>query len=473
MAAAALPARSATSRRDSSSLRRASSSAARCFASSSACRRASSSSCLRRASSSALSRASAAARSSSWRRRSASASALRRRASSSALRASCRTRTRVACSSAVSVRAMPAGRAVGRLPGPTARPAARARGLGAATAGGGRLAAAGFRRTGRHDALLANLDRHRLRAAMREALAHLAGLDRAAQPQRAAGTQRQGRFCSCSLASCSFASVMRFGTVLLCRRSFRPQPRLRCRRFIGAGRGNAQPGQLLADRASSRRHSFPPPTAACTIRSRPNAAPSSAAVSTVGARQIPPQRRQLSPAAFRAVPGAQQQGGPPVPYRVADPVEPGNRQAGPAGQARASRHTAGPAELRAGPRDPAAPIPAAAPPARKTRFATARSTISRRGVNHKPRPGSRAVDIGHDRRRRARRQSAAARARSRTSPVAMQRRCGDAAVSPLRLARHVAAACSHVKRRRLYSFAAGRRLGCRPRRTNGRVRGPP
>ena len=107
------------------------------------CLFASSSSTRRRASSSALRAPRSAARSSSWRRRSASASAARRRESSSALRASCRTRTRVACSSAVSVRA---GRPGGGRPAPRADGAA---GCGAAGLGAGsRSAAAGSPRPG-------------------------------------------------------------------------------------------------------------------------------------------------------------------------------------------------------------------------------------------------------------------------------------------------------------------------------------
>ncbi len=69
-----------------------------------------------------------------------------------------------------------------------------------------------FRRAaGRDDPLFANLDRDLLRASMREALAHLAGLDRSAQAESAAGAQRQGPFLLLvrfSHALCFYHSVM-------------------------------------------------------------------------------------------------------------------------------------------------------------------------------------------------------------------------------------------------------------------------
>ena len=204
-------------------------------------------------------------------------------------------------------RAGSAGRASGRpTPGGRRRGRLRARGgLGAGIGwGGGRLAAAGFRRTGRHDALLANLDRHRLRAAMREALAHLAALDRAAQPQCAAGTQRQTLLLVLvGVMFVRFSHALRYRPSLS-RRSFRLQLVIDCRRFIGAGSGNAQPGQLLEIEKQ-------PPTQFSAAHGGvhdPVAAKGRAKLGSgqgLGARQIPRQLRQLSPPAGRAVPGAQ------------------------------------------------------------------------------------------------------------------------------------------------------------------------
>ena len=367
LAAAALPARSATSRRDSSSLRRASSSAVRRFASSSARVRASSSSGLRRASSSARSRASSAARSSSWRRRSASASAARRRASSSALRASCRTRTRVACSSAVSVRAVPAGRAVGRLPvADGAAGCARAAGWARATGRRRRLAAAGFRRAGR--ARRASCEPRpsppssgHARSSGAPGRSRPVGAAPSVPPERSV----KGRFCSCSLASCSFASVMRFGTVLLsapdlagCNSSSTaagPSRRERQRAARPASRDRAAAAGTVSRRPRRRARSGRGRT---PRQARPRSAPSAHGRSRASSAS-------LSPPALGAVPGAQQQRGPPVPYRLADPVEPGNGQPGPAAKPERVDNSAAPAEFRADPQDPAAPIPAAAPRAQR------------------------------------------------------------------------------------------------------------
>ncbi len=308
---------------------------------------------------------------------------------------------------------------------------------------------------------------------MREALAHLAGLDRAAQPQACrrnaasdASARARWRLVR-SLQSC--ASIPSFS----CAGASGAKLVIACRRFDRApGAATRSPASFSRSR-SSRRHSFPPPTAACTIRSRPKAAPSSAAVRALGARQIPRQLGQLSPPAVRAVPGAQQQRGPPVPHRVADPVEPGNRQAGPSGKPERVDSSAGPARFRAGPRDPAAPIQAAAP--RGQRPASPRRDPLYRGAASTTNPVRAAARRYRARpSRRVRRQSAAAGRDRRTSPVAMQRRCGDAAVSAAPFA--AVAPPQPVPRETPSPLLLRRRglcLGCRPRRTNGRVRGPP
>jgi len=177
---------------------------------------------------------------------------------------------------------------------------------------------------------------------------------------------------------------------------------------------------------SSRRHSLPPPTAACTIRSRPKAAPSSEAVrasahgrcraSSVSFRRPPsaPSRAPSSRAARPCRTASPTRSNPATakPARLASPSESTQRRASSSSSrsARSGGTDTGRRAARA-----------------KTRFATARSTISRRGVNHKPRPGSRSsisgttVPSGPITKR-------SSRARSRTSPEAMQRRCGDAAV---------------------------------------------
>jgi hypothetical protein len=124
---------------------------------------------------------------------------------------------------------------------------------------------------------------------------------------------------------------MRFGTVLFLRRNFRPQLVVFCRRFIAKWSGNAQSGQLLEIEKQ-------PPTQFSASHGGmhdPVATKGRAKLGSgqgIGARQIPRQLCQLSPPAGRTVSGAQQQGGPSASYRVANPVEPGNRQAGPSGQ---------------------------------------------------------------------------------------------------------------------------------------------
>ena len=386
--------------------------------------------------------------------------------------------------------AHPAGRARGsRAPRRSAcgqrRPGGAPAPAGAAGRGARRLGAGDGRRPparprpgsgaapGAIDALLANLDRHRLRAAVREALAHLRRLDRAAQPQRAAGTQRQGRFCSCSLASCSFASVMRFDTVLLLRRSVRPEL-VSTAAGPSAPRAARKPGQLLADRASSRRHSLPPPTRRVHD---PVAAERRAQLGRgqhLGARQIPrPARASLRRPPLGAVQRAQQQGGPPASHRLADPVEPGNRQAGPSGKPERVDNSAGPADAssrsaRSGGTDDRPPRRAREKPLRHG----ALHYIAARRQPQTP-SGQPRLDIGHDRPVRARRQSAAA---GRDRAPRRWRCSGAAATRRLRrsVAASAAAAVFDVKRRRrLLLRRPGLCLGFRPRRTNGRVRGPP
>jgi hypothetical protein len=123
------------------------------------------------------SRASMEARSSSWRRRSALGEAARARILIG-LTASCSTRRgsraprRSAC--AATRRGRRAGSAVWRREVAVRRADAAAVGAPSGCAG------SAPRR--RNDALFADLDRHRLRAAVREALAHLAGLDGRRRP---------------------------------------------------------------------------------------------------------------------------------------------------------------------------------------------------------------------------------------------------------------------------------------------------
>ena len=264
LAAAALPARSATSRRDSSSLRRCASSSERWRASLGGAAARLLFLDLGRASSSARRRTSSAARCSSSRRRSASAWRRWRRASSSALCASCTARTRPARSSAVRLRGITTGRragsacAGGRPVLPHGRPAPLPRACRAPASPARSCAFCAPRPDG-------------LGAAMREALADLAGLDAAC----AVRAGRRGGPGSAAALSCSVAlSVISLHTVIL-----PPRP---------AGKGpsafpTAAFGRKPASRAASssrRRHSGPEPSAACTTCSRPKAAPISAAVST-------------------------------------------------------------------------------------------------------------------------------------------------------------------------------------------------
>ena len=135
-----------------------------------------------------------------------------------------------------------------------------------ATAGAAGSPRPRFRRApGRDDALLADLDRHRLRAAMREALAHLAGLDRSAQLQacrrtaasRGASALARWRLAR-SLQSC--ASVPSFS----CRRTGRRSTRLPAasRSPVAAARSPASFSQIEqqppAQRPAADRHVHDP-----------------------------------------------------------------------------------------------------------------------------------------------------------------------------------------------------------------------
>ena len=258
------------------------------------------------------------------------------------------TRTRVACSSAVSVRATPSGRRAGSAASGAASGVAGWARATVGAAGSGRPPSGAA--PGREDALLADLDGHRLRAAMREALAHLAGLDRSAQAKLPAERSVKGRFCSCSLASCSFASVMRFGTTILCRRPGRREIRCLARASRRAENRRAAPAS-----SNSRRHSVPPPTATCTIRSRPNAAPSSSAVNTVADGRSRPSAPSLRRPLSAPSSAEQQQRG--LAARTASPTRSNPATASPARRARPERvaRSAAPAGLRRGRQVPAAP----------------------------------------------------------------------------------------------------------------------
>ena len=313
----------------------------------------------------------------------------------------------------------------GRRAGSTVPGAAGSGAAGAAraTVGAAVSAARSLDRRGarRDDALLADLDRHLLRAPMREALAHLPGLDRPGpQSQRAAGTQ----------ASAAASALARVSLLLV-----RISHSLRYHHPADAGLPGAKSVSTAARRPKAGKPphiahqplaaAHPPPTATCTTRSRPNAAPSSAARqnhrrSGSPRPSAPSLRRPLSPPSSAKSSSAAL----PVPDRLADPVEPGDRRARPTREpefvdaaprqqrfdprsARSARHRNRPPRrarekpLRHRPLDYIAP--------RRSTTNPARAAVPRYPArSHRP----------------ERRQSAAARRGRRISPVTMQRRCG-------------------------------------------------
>ena len=418
LAAAALPARSATSRRDSSSLRRASSSSARFLVSSSARFLASSSSTRLRASSSARSaprwrsvpppgaggRPPPGRRGGANHRPPCARPAGRARGSRAPRRSAC-----AAPRACGQPGRPPAGVAAG--PG-WARAAVGAAGSGRPASGAAPGAMTRFLRTSTATAFErpceklcrtwpGSLGRRRLSVA----------------PERSV----RGRFCSCSLASWSFASVMRFGTTILYRRPGRRE--IRCllqpprrsenlpaatSRAAGGGTASRRP----PPRAQSGRGRTPrrvrPPSSTPPTASRARARPAFAA------RRLGAIRAQTAKA-------------PPCPCRTASPTRSNPATASPARRAKPSESPQRRASRRSSRSARSGGTVTGRRAARaKTRLASARSTISRRGVNHKPRPGSRAVDIRHDRRHPGPTTKRSSASRSRTSPVTMQRRCGDA-----------------------------------------------
>src|SRR6185437_16770374 len=142
--------------------------------------------------------------------------------------------------------------------------------------GSGFLAGAGWRlgrlAGARHDALLAHLDHHGLGAAMREALTDLARLHRLAQFEASA------RSCQGERPLLFLFVVIRHldpvpSFALRRRRCCRPRP---ISNSPAAARNPASRAASLSSALARR----PGPTTAWTTCSRPNAAPSSAAVST-------------------------------------------------------------------------------------------------------------------------------------------------------------------------------------------------
>ena len=308
-----------------------------------------------------------------------------------------------------------AGGAAGRLGRPGSR---RFRCGGSGTGDGRRRRVAARSLDGRgarrDDTLLADLDRHLLRAPVREALAHRPAFRRPGpQSQRAAGTQRQ-RTLPCSVRSWSFASAIRFDTTILRRRITRRQIRLDRGSRPKAGKPPHIAHQPLAER--TRAHCDMGDAVAAEghgeLVARQNHPQGSPCPSEPSLRRpfSPPSRAKSSSAALpcRTVSPTRSNPATAEPARRASPNSSTHRRANSA-STRATR-SAGAVTGRRAARE-------------KSRFAAARSTISRRGVNHKPRPGSRASTSGTIEPSGATTKRSSA-ARSAVSPVAMQRRCG-------------------------------------------------
>jgi hypothetical protein len=102
------------------------------------------------------------------------------------------------------------------------------------------------------------------------------------------------------------------------------------------------------------------------------------------------------PPAGRAVPRAQQQGNPPVSYRLANPLEPGNGQAGPSGKPERVDNAAGQQRFE--------PLREVGwhrylPPRRAGEDALGHGTIHYIATRQQPQTatGEPLVDVGHDR----------------------------------------------------------------------------
>ncbi len=241
----------------------------------------------------------------------------------------------------------PCGRPAGRAPGPPAprrsaraarlpdgepaRPPAPARPAGrarrAAVAAGSARPGSGAA-PGSNDPLLADLDRDGLRAAMRKALADLPGLDGAAQFEPGAAAAQGQRPLLLLLGG---FLLVGFSHALRYRHPLVPAPPAR-NPSQGPPPRRREDRPAATDRATTGGTADRRATTACTIRSRPNAAPSSAAVSTLAAGRPRP-----TPASLRrppSAPSSANSNSPALapPHRLAHPVEPGDGEAGPAGE---------------------------------------------------------------------------------------------------------------------------------------------
>ena len=149
---------------------------------------------------------------------------------------------------------------------------------------------------------------------------------------------------------------------------------------------------------------FAPRPRACNIEGRARALRSPRARGQTPRRARPPSARGPRQTARRArracgarPPRRRAQTATARPCRAAPRRSPGRTrrpQDRRGGRDRARRNSAAPTGSRCGRQARAAPTTGRRAARAKIRFATARSTISRRGVNHKPRPGSRAAISG-------------------------------------------------------------------------------
>src|SRR6185312_12879773 len=255
-----------------------------------------------------------------------------------------------------------------------------------------------FRRRRGHDPLFPNLDGYRLGAAMGEALSHLAGFGRTLQLELTAAAEAQFLL-GIRLVGLTHSRSKTANS--LTRRSPRKPA--------------SRPNSTVSAAASA-----PSRSATCTALSRPNAPPSSAAVSSA--------RSGTSGARARSLPRPSRA---PSAAPISNPATPADSirstltkpiAASPARRANpisSPQRAASNVSTRSGKASSTLTGRRAARP--NSRFATASATISRRAVNHKPRPGNRPATSGTmvpsgDTTNRT------SAAFGRTSPVTRQRR---------------------------------------------------
>src|SRR5438105_4145851 len=306
-----------------------------------------------------------------------------------------------------------------------------------------RFGPARFRRCARRDdALFANLDRDLLRAAMREALAHLARLDRPPQAERAAGAQRQGPFLLLlvrfSHALCFYHPAM---PAVPAPNPNRPNPN---RSPLRRETRRAAPDRCAADRTMFRRQ--PPRGRSVRDRTRRPIPPRSK-------HSRPANRRPLRPACGGCHPRHRPRttiaplylGAPP---RRPDQTLPPRGRRG--GQDRARRSSAAPARPRPGPQAAVAPLQAAARRVQRSAWSAPAPLYPGAASTTNPVPATAPPHPGRARHPDPRQTSAIGR-----DPCSRWLRCSAAAATAMARKRRRWRVCPSPCRPSVYSLPAG------------------